>query len=103
MNATATETPIPIRQAAREAHKSRRYVRDLIERGEITAFKSGGRDDAPRLRVKLSELLAAIERDSIYVPPALRQPGMRQGRSAKRTGTLHPAALGMRKRGAKRA
>ena len=40
------ETPIPIRQAAREVHKRVEWIRqELIEKGLLQAFRWGGSPD----------------------------------------------------------
>ncbi len=59
---------IPIRQAAKAVRRSRQFVRGLIEAGEVPAIVAGGRPEAPRLRVSLVQLQAAISRLSAYVP-----------------------------------
>lgn len=91
---------LPIRQAAKALRKSRAFVRELIEGGEVTAYRSGGKDDAPRLRVYLEEVKEAVERRTIYVPASLKKSGAKRP-SSKGMNTLHPAAMGMRTRHAK--
>lgn len=91
----AKET-IPIRQAAREVGRRRQYVRDLIDGGFLTAYRRGGSDDEPRLEVYLSDLHAAIQRHDRYVPKSKAAP-KRPVKSNRRNGTLHPAAMRMRK------
>lgn len=85
---------LAIRIAAKKAHKSREYVRRLIERGELVAIRSGGSDHAPRLRVDPVELEAAIKRSEVYVPKSMRQNSKRRPASAS-IRTLHRAAAAM--------
>jgi hypothetical protein len=57
----------------------------------VRAFRMGGSDEAPRLRVYVSELLAAIEADAIWLPPSLKKRPVRRLPSRQ----LHPAAAAM--------
>lgn len=82
----------PIRQAAKAVHKSRAYVRKLIDTGDVAAYRTGGTDEAPWLSVDLDELRRVVDRLSIYVPP-IAPP---QRRKLARSGQLHPAVAGMR-------
>jgi hypothetical protein len=79
---------MPIRKAAKLNGKRREYVRDLVERGEVTAYTKGGSEVAPRLWVDPAEVEPAIKRLCVYVPKAVRSsPGSsvrrRQSRFAR--------------------
>jgi hypothetical protein len=63
---------MPIRMAAKLNGKRREYVRDLVERGEVTAYITGGSEVAPRLWVDPAEVESAIMRRCVYVPKSLR-------------------------------
>lgn len=66
------ESYVTVREAARTEHVSREYVRKLIDAGKLQAIRRGGTDDAPRLRVRVSDLRDAIAADSVYIPPKFR-------------------------------
>jgi len=77
-------------KAARAIHRSPAFVTDFINHGLLRAFRIGGTLDRPRLAVNLSELLAVIDRETVYVPPAMvgrRMPRPRVDKTA-----LHPLA-----------
>lgn len=80
---------VPIKQAARAVRKRLSAVKDLVEAGKLTAWRNGGNDAHPRLRVSLAALRAVLWNESVYRPPrAGREP------DAKPT-TIHPDALKM--------
>jgi hypothetical protein len=90
----AEVVPIPLRQAAKAGHFGvGRIRRDYIETRKVRAFKYGGAPDAPRLRVYLHELLAAIEADREYVPPNAK-PGL-PFVPRRPLRDLHPSAMRM--------
>ena len=108
MTPIAGEQAVALRRAAKEVGRSRAYVRRLIDEQKVRAFKVGGSDAEPWLSVYVSELRAAIDRDSVYVPPAARAEQAKRPTRASATalapniGRIHPAALNMRKLCAKR-
>lgn len=72
-----------IYKAAKAIHKSPAYVMEFVNRGLVKAYRLGGSPERPRLAVDLSELLAVIDRETLYVPPAMlgRKPIRRLERS----------------------
>lgn len=80
----------PIRKAAVEVHKSRAFVRKLIDDGELTAIRNGGDPNSPRLKVDVNELRAAIVRTQMYVPR-----GDKHKPKARTARKMHPAAMAM--------
>lgn len=60
---------LSLRHAAKAVHRSRGYIRSLIDERKVRVFKIGGTDKRPWLAVYLDELIAAIEKDSVWVPP----------------------------------
>jgi hypothetical protein len=82
---TPLDKKLSLRHAAKAVHRSRRYIRSLIDTGKVKAYKIGGSDRNPWLAVYLDELEEAIRKDSVYVPPALA------GRKVRASpGDLHP-------------
>ena len=77
-------------KAAAAIHRSPAFVMDFINHGLLRAFRIGGTLDRPRLAVDLSELLAIIDRETLYVPPAMVGRRMPRPRLEKRA--LHPLA-----------
>lgn len=61
-----------ITKAAAAIHRSPGYVMDMVNAGLVKAYRIGGSLNRPWLAVDLSELLAAIDRESLYVPPPLK-------------------------------
>lgn len=102
---------IPIRDCAIAVGKRREKLRELVEAGKVRAIRDGGTDHAPRLRVDPDEVRAALAEESLYIPKAIRKNASSAAsfsaacrrRRASHSGTLHPAAEGMRKRGATHA
>lgn len=102
---------IPIRDCAIAVGKRRSKIRELVESAKVKAVRDGGSDYAPRLRVDPDEVRAALAAESMYIPKAIRKNASSAERfsaayrrsRASHSGTLHPAASGMRKRGAKHA
>ena len=97
-DASTPKTPSPamlaildrmaVYKAAKTIHRSPAFIMDLVNHGLLRAFRIGGTVDHPRLAVNLSELLAVMDRETLYVPPAMagrRMPRPRVDRSA-----LHP-------------
>ena len=62
-----------IRTAARALRLGVPKLKRLINEGKLQAFKIGGTDDRPYLRVDLQEAERAIREDARYIPPSLRQ------------------------------
>jgi hypothetical protein len=80
-------------QAAAAIHRSPAFVMDLVNSGLLRAFRIGGPVNRPWLAVNLSELLAVVDRETLYVPPAMvgrRMPRPRVNKSA-----LHPLAAAL--------
>lgn len=81
---------VPIYKAAKAVHRSPAFVMEFVNSGLLRAWRTGGSATRPWLTVNLSELLAVIDRETLYVPPALkyrRQPKPRPTRAE-----LHPLA-----------
>jgi hypothetical protein len=77
-------------KAARAIHRSPAFVKSFIDTGLLKAYRKGGPVKRPWLAVNLSELLAVIDRETLYVPPAMigrRAPKPRVDKSQ-----LHPLA-----------
>lgn len=68
--------------AAKAVGKRPAFVRDLIDRNKCRAWEDGGKI-RKRLLVNLDELKAAIDRETIYVPPRLK-PGEKPPRRGRR-------------------
>ena len=81
---------LSVLRAARTIHKSPAYVMDFVNRGLLKAYKTGGSVERPRLAVDLSDLLAVIDQETLYVPPALV--GRRLPRPRQIGKLLHPLA-----------
>lgn len=77
-------------RAAKAIHRTPAFVMDFINHGLLRAFRIGGTLDRPRLAVNLSELLAVIDRETLYVPPAMVGRWMPRPRVNK--AELHPLA-----------
>src|SRR5437763_795547 len=71
---------VSLRRAAKLAGKRHGFVRRLIDAGYLPAYRDGGSDSAPRLKVLPADLDRAIERATRYYPPAAR--GLKMGRLA---------------------
>lgn len=83
---------IPIREAAKAVHKSRAFVRQLVDAEEVPAIVAGGSPKAPWLTVRIADVQAAIMRTQAYQPKTAKHhrrwhPRMKNG--------LHPAAAAM--------
>lgn len=86
-----TPNRIAIYKAAATVRRSPAFVMDLVNRGLVKAYRRGGPINRPWLAVDVSELLAVIDRETLYVPPAMmgrRVPAIRQKKSG-----LHPLAM----------
>ena len=80
-------------KAAAAIHRSPAFVMNLVNIGLLRAYRKGGPVNRPWLAVNLSELLAVVDRETLYVPPALvgrKMPRPRVDRTA-----LHPVAAMM--------
>lgn len=77
-------------KAARAIHRSPAFVKEYIDAGLVKAYRRGGRHDRPRLAVDLSELLAVIDQETLYVPPAAKV--RRESRRRVKVAELHPLA-----------
>ena len=91
MGETELEQWVTIREASKAVHRSRDYVRKLIDRGEVKAIICGGSEKSPRLKIRVADLQEAILRTSIYIPPAVKQRTY-QRKSVLPAGRLHPAS-----------
>jgi hypothetical protein len=80
-------------QAAKAVHRSPAYVMAFINAGLLRAYRRGGPVDRPWLAVNLSELLAVIDRETLYVPPAMV--GRRAPKPRLKKSELHPLAAVM--------
>jgi len=84
---------MPVHKAAKAVHRSPAFVRSFIDSGLVKAYRKGGPVNRPWLAVDLSELLAVIDRETLYVPPAMvgrRAPKRRVSKSE-----LHPLAAAL--------
>jgi hypothetical protein len=86
---------LPIRSAAKQVHRGRGYIRKLIDAGEVTAYKFGGSEKEPWLRVDPVEVEAAIKRTEIYIPEGMKRAGARSRPRRETLCQLHPAAAAM--------
>lgn len=81
---------IPIREAAKAIRKSVYFIKThFIDTGKVEAFRTGGNDSSPWLRVRVSDLQRALEEFGRYTPPALRGGPP----TAVRTGKIKPDDL----------
>jgi hypothetical protein len=81
---------IAVFKAARVVHRSPAFVMSFINSGLLKAYRRGGPVNRPWLAVDLSELLAVIDRETLYVPPAMV--GRRAPRPRPTRRELHPLA-----------
>lgn len=84
------EDRMAVFKAARAVHRSPAFVMKFINDGLLKAYRRGGPANRPWLAVDLSDLLAVIDRETLYVPPAMigrRPPKARINKTA-----LHPLA-----------
>ena len=84
------EDRVAVYKAARAVHRSPAFVMQFINDGLLKAYRRGGTAKHPWLAVDLSELLAVIDRETLYVPPAMvgrHSPKPRVNKTA-----LHPLA-----------
>jgi len=84
---------IAIYKAAAAIHRSPAYINSMINEGLIKAYRIGGSVNKPWLVVDLSELLAVMDRETLYVPPA--QIGRRAPRPRINRAALHPFAASL--------
>lgn len=93
LGTAAVEDRVAVHKAARVVHRSPAFVMSFINSGLLKAYRLGGPVNRPWLAVNLSELLAVIDRETLYVPPALvgrRLPRPRVDKTA-----LHPLAAAL--------
>jgi hypothetical protein len=86
----AVEDRMTVYKAARAVHRSPAFVKSFIDAGLLRASRKGGPVKRPWLAVNLSELLAVIDRETLYVPPAMI--GRRAPRPRVNKLELHPLA-----------
>lgn len=79
-----------LREAGKHIGRSREFVRSLIMQGKLTAYRFGGRDTAPRLKVNRDELEQAYRLATVYRPPS----AARKERSRVSGGKLDPFVAG---------
>jgi hypothetical protein len=85
-----------IRDAAKAVRKSERYIRKhYVDTLKVKAFRMGGTDEHPRLRIYVEDLIAAIERDAVYLPPGFKSQEQATKRRRAHSAELHPAAAAM--------
>jgi excisionase family DNA binding protein len=84
---------VTVRKAAKLVRRGRNHVRQLIEAGEVKAFRFGGTDKRPRLRVNPADVQSAIERNYEYRPKS--ETKRRSRRSNLPEVEIDPAALAM--------
>jgi hypothetical protein len=84
---------VAIYKAARAVHRSPAFVLSLVNSGLLKAYRRGGPVKRPWLAVDLSELLAVIDRETLYVPPAMI--GRRALKPRISKADLHPMAAAM--------
>lgn len=82
---------IAITKAAAAIHRSPAFIMTMINEGTIKAYRIGGSAKKPWLVVDLFELLEAMDRETVYVPPVqIRRRTMMRARPIGKP--LHPAA-----------
>lgn len=86
----ALNNRLAVYKAAAAVHRSPAFVMDLINRGLLKAYRRGGPINKPWLTVDLTELLAVMDQETLYVPPAASTP--RPRRLKAETEKLHPLA-----------
>lgn len=85
-----------IREAAKVVRKSESYVREhYIDTLKVKAYRLGGTDEHPRLRIYVEDLIAAIERDAVWLPPGIKSQEQATKRRRSYSAQLHPAAAAM--------
>ncbi len=102
----AAESPIPLRQAAKEAGVDYRRLLELIDANLLRAYQWGKPPRAkarPRLRVLLSDVRAAVQLSRQYVPPPPKEPPQRKGPAAGRRPPPRPIGHGIAPVGGGRA
>jgi len=77
-------------KAARMVHRSPAFVMSFINAGLLKAYRRGGPVNRPWLAVDLSELLAVIDGETLYVPPAMV--GRKAPKPRVNPQALHPLA-----------
>jgi hypothetical protein len=93
LGTAAVRDRMAVYQAAKAVHRSPAYVLAFINAGLLKAYRRGGPVDRPWLAVNLSELLAAIDRETLYVPPTLV--GRRAPKPRAKLADLHPLAAAL--------
>jgi hypothetical protein len=81
---------IPLRTAARLAKMRYPRLKAIVESGQLRAYRTGGTDARPHLRVDPDEVGPALLAASLHVPrfhPRLRKPAPRPQSLIK----LHPS------------
>lgn len=78
-----------LRNAAKHVRMGVPRLRRLIEDGKLPAFKVGGTDDRPRLRVKLEDVERVVQQEMIYIPQKIKQ--QRHRRQTPKSAFVDPA------------
>jgi hypothetical protein len=94
MAGTLKEQTLPIRDAAKRIGCSRALLHELIDSGRLIAYRFGGPDEHPWLRVEVQQAIEAVKLASIYTPsrPTQAMPRPVMVRLNKK---LDPAAAAM--------
>lgn len=74
---------LSIRNAAKAIHRSRPFVKGLVEQGKLRAWRAGGTAKHPRLQVDLEELKTVVERETLYVPQGLNRSDVARNRARR--------------------
>lgn len=95
-----TTNRISIGGGAKLVHKSRRYLRDLIDAGKLRAWQVGGSEEEPWLEVDPGELKRVVEQEQVYQPKGITPPRRRPARAQPHPNLqqLDPALQGLLKR-----
>jgi hypothetical protein len=84
---------LAVYKAAKAVRHSPAFVMKFINEGLLKAYRRGGPVNKPWLEVDLSELLAVIDQETLYVPPAMVGRKMPAPRVKKHE--LHPLAAAL--------
>ena len=93
LGTAAIRDRMAVYKAAAAIHRSPAFVMSFINSGLLKAYRCGGPVNRPWLAVNLSELLAVVDRETLYVPSAML--GRRMPRPRVNKAALHPISLAM--------